>query len=123
EPAAAGTTSLTVREGKSEGAASWARVGASATTAATSAIIAMRDNAFMRPPPSKSLTDVVGGRGLAPWCRNIALRDVAVDGGALAPLRVAISAAPGRLHQDTFSRPHLVPTRYRRFEFVRCAEP
>src|SRR6266851_5154996 len=55
--------------------------------------------------------------------RNIAFRNVAVDGGALALLRVAVTAAPGRLHQKTFPGLHLVAARCRRFAFVRCAEP
>src|SRR5260221_11161393 len=59
EPAAGGTTSLTVREGKAEGGASWARVDAAARAAAakiTSA--AMRCNVLM----VKGLSDEVAHR-------------------------------------------------------------
>src|SRR5215471_5856855 len=55
--------------------------------------------------------------------RNIALRDVVVDGRALALLRVAVASAPGRLHQKTLAGLHLVTARRRRFELVRRAEP
>src|SRR6266481_4567250 len=55
--------------------------------------------------------------------RNIAFRNVAVDGGTLALLRVAITAAPGRLHQKAFPGLHLVAPRRQRFAFVGRAEP
>src|SRR5215471_14250913 len=51
--------------------------------------------------------------------RNLALRDVVVDGRALALLRVAVASAPGRLHQKTLAGLHLVTARRRRFELVR----
>src|SRR6266481_8170342 len=70
-----------------------------------------------------SFTSVVGRRAVRRRRRNIAFRNVAVDGGTLALLRVAITAAPGRLHQKAFPGLHLVAPRRQRFAFVGRAEP
>src|SRR5215472_8805783 len=70
-----------------------------------------------------SFRAVAGRRTLVLRRRNIALRDVVVDGRALALLGVAVAAAPGRLHQKTFAGLHLVTPGCGRFEFVRHPEP
>src|SRR5215470_9473923 len=124
DPPADGTTSLTARDGKTDGDASGARPGEEPKRAAMSAIIAMRRNACIMPSlPSKSLPGISGRRSFARRCRNVAFRHIQVDGGAVAQVWIAITAAAGGLHQKALPGLHLVAARCRRLEFIRGAEP